>query len=345
MTSNNIVIYTSLTPKLSRSFCGSEVGDSYQRACISSWRTLSENIVSLNSRPEIEKLADRSYGIEFYETETAPPLIGDFIKAAKKSGRPIAAIVNADCMLAATPGTLDAAVEAASSGIVLFERLNVSAELACPTGQSCHGFDLFIFNTVQLAGISIDDSLRIGNPWWDFWFPIAFHRAGGELISLNGPPLIHLEHPTRWSEKAWFEIGTRLLSYLAHDEETFLPMAKPVSSRPTKGELSALTKRCYRALQSKTKKLAVEDDLSNFHLLFLRGIEDMGNSKVFGRANKAESQPLKNLNRYLKWQSSSLFAVFAKPFSNKFALKMQRRSIKNAPLAVKDKATWKPRPR
>jgi len=337
MAARNIVTYTSIPPELSRSFEGTEVGDRYQKACISSWRALSDNIVSLNSMSEIEGLRTKNYGIQFHETEMAPPKIGDFIAAAMNSGHEIAAIVNADCLLTSTPAVLDAAVRAAAKGMVLFERLNISPEFGSPTGQNCWGFDLFVFNVARLAGISIDDNLRIGSPWWDYWFPISYHRAGGELFSRNGPALVHLDHAQGWNEKSWVAFGTSLLNFLTQPEERFLPQTNEVTSQPTIKELSELAKQCFLALQARTRKLVIEDDISNFLLLISREIENIGNTRIYLRASKAESQPLRNLYRYFKWQSSKVFAALGEQFSRKFAHKMQRRSIKNAPLSDKPK--------
>ncbi|MGA7325323.1 MAG: hypothetical protein WBX25_12745 [Rhodomicrobium sp.] len=298
------IIYTSLPPVITRMAAGAEIGSSYRRACISSWRALGTKIISLNSSDEIRCLAGQHDGIEFYETEKAPPRIVDFIEAAKASGANIAAIINADCLLIANRGIIDAAIEAAASGMVLFERLNVNPEDLCPTGMDCYGFDFFLFDTKILDQVSFDDQLQIGSPWWDLWFPLAYRCGNGEVFCLEGPALLHLDHSRGFSQESWIANGTRCHQFLSRLDD----MWKFTANRDTsyEKELASLGRKCFYFLRSNKLRLKSEDEMSQMYCLLLKSIVEKGNTRVHRRAQTAEARPLNNLRKYFKRRLSAL---------------------------------------
>jgi hypothetical protein len=327
---SDFTIYTSLPPSLSRTMGGRDLGEGYQRSCIASWRSLGTKVVSLNSQAEISDLANKGYDIEFVQIDGQRPRIVDFLDAIKASGQKIAAIVNADCILIATTATIDAAIRSAASGMVIFERLNVSAETLCPTGESCRGFDLFLFGTEPLDRLILDEKLMIGSPWWDYWFPLAYGEAGGKLASLHGPALLHLDHPLGYGSKSWEDNARRLHSYLA--KRKLVSGLDPGSDLiPSKRQLFNMAGQCFSELQS-SDKIIIEDQGSNLNLKMLRNAQIFGNERVHKAIEDAQSRPFTNLYKYVKWWTSKPLATLSIFLGKEFSARMHRRAAKNAPL-------------
>jgi hypothetical protein len=213
---NDITLYTSLPPKSDRLAAGRGLGTDYQRECIASWRRLGFDVVSLNPRDEIETLLPLGYDVTFKEVASKRPRINDFLAIMKDEPDAVAGIINADCILVANDPIIALVIESARQGLVLTERLNVGADDLRPTGMSCYGFDFFLFSKHVLNEFKFDPEMAIGAPWWDYWFPIAYHLAGGQLFIAPAPILMHLDHPQGWSWEGWLARGRRMHEYLAN---------------------------------------------------------------------------------------------------------------------------------
>jgi hypothetical protein len=83
-TAQGVILYTSLPPRLERLAAGSECGVAYQRECIASWRRLAFDVVSLNSRAEIETLLPLGFDVTFKEVASECPRISDFLTVIKE---------------------------------------------------------------------------------------------------------------------------------------------------------------------------------------------------------------------------------------------------------------------
>jgi hypothetical protein len=209
-----ITIYTSLSPNLTRSIGGAEGDRSYVAECIKSWKRANFDVVSLNGVHEVESLAPLDYGIEFKPVSGDRPKISDFLNAIQDSGASIAGIINADIFLSDAPALLASIVDQAASGLVLAERINIDPETLRPTGRTCSGFDAFIFQTRPVSRISLDCELRFGEPWWDYWFPLAYLAAGGKLMGIDSPLFFHLDHKPSWQLTQWIANGKKVVEYL-----------------------------------------------------------------------------------------------------------------------------------
>jgi hypothetical protein len=84
---------TSLPPKIERLAGGRKLGAMYQRECIASWRRLGFDVVSLNSRAEIEALLPLGYEVTFKEVAASPPQINDFLAVIKEELAAVAGII------------------------------------------------------------------------------------------------------------------------------------------------------------------------------------------------------------------------------------------------------------
>ena len=324
---SDVVIYTSLVPNLRRSAEGTEIGEEYQRDCLKSWKRLGANIVSLNHATEISILRDIKFDVDFLQVDAKRPRIADFINAARNSRKKIAAIVNADCLLVAPQAVINSALEASAQGMVLFERLNVHPETICPTGTHCKGFDLFLFGTKPLFNMELDERFAIGNPWWDYYFPMAYEAAGGKLYTLPGPALIHLDHPVGFSQTTYNEKRQIVYSFIRRGQfvvPTFNPY--PELSGP---ELSALGAACFEKLQS-CEKVKIHDEISVLTLRLLSNIGKYRDIKSSETIISLQRLGLSSLFRRIwKHKSSLLLAALGSPFSRRYSDRMRRRAAKS----------------
>src|ERR1700674_1196385 len=209
-----IPLYTSLPPRSTRRIANVELGHSYLMECVRSWKRAGFDVVSLNSAREIDELTDIGYDIEFREVGDERPRIRDFLEAIRESEDPVAGIINADIFLADNPDLLTSVLHHTASGMVFFERINIDPFSLRPTGRSCNGFDTFIFATAPLLRIDLDCDLLFGEPWWDYWFPLAYASVGGRLMATGAPLTFHLDHVQNWRQAQWTTNGRKTVRYL-----------------------------------------------------------------------------------------------------------------------------------
>jgi len=212
---NKMMIATSIAPHISRRIQGVEYGSVWQLACINSWKAVGFDVVSLNTQEEIAALEPYTSMVDIVELRAGHhrPRIADFLEEIAKSSCEVAGIVNADCLL--IPGTqLGERLAQNVDSLVMAERINISPLTMWPTGQHCSGFDAFFFNTAALANVDRDTRWRLGDTWWDYWFPLSLHLAGIKLKTLAGPVLAHLDHEQGWNTEAWENNGRYLIQFL-----------------------------------------------------------------------------------------------------------------------------------
>jgi hypothetical protein len=331
---NDVTLYTSLPPRLTRHAGGREIGIAYQRECIASWRRLGFDVVSLNSRAEIEALEAHGYNVAFHETDSTPPRINDVLSVIRGSGARIGAIINADCMLFTNGAIVAAMLRAAGTGMVLGERLNLTPDQVRPTGVPFLGFDLFLFSTGPARDINLDDAIVMGSPWWDWWFPLAFQSAGGKLFSLPAPVLLHLDHPQNYSHALSAGNAERMYRYFAGSTVgTGFPFIGERHAANSKEDFYRLSRASHAWLLCTSEKIAISDPASLLLLNFMSGLRNSGMElRLREDLSIARSRPLANAMRYLKWKSSEATLAMKPVLPRKFAARMQRRAEKQSPL-------------
>jgi hypothetical protein len=194
-------LYTSVPPRLIRQSQGEDYGDSYQTECINSWRQTGFKIVSLNSDCEIEALLKKGYSIEFMSNGSSHSRtkMKTLLSAILASGENVAGIINADCFMMSPGAGIENLLKAAAGSIILLERLNIDPMTMRATGSSNLGFDAFFFDTQFVANIDDSEEWTIGEPVWDYWFPLVMHIAGATLKAPNSPIIVHLDHELQWT--------------------------------------------------------------------------------------------------------------------------------------------------
>src|ERR1035437_403254 len=210
-----MTVYTSIPPSIMRIVQGKEISTAYQNACINSWREAGLRVVSVNCESEIRQLKERGIPVEYVSngSQRNQSKIAKFLSLIAGSGEPVAGIINADCLLIHYYDFVGAISRAAQNSIVLFERLNLNPSTMRPTGEHCYGFDAFFFDTRFIGDFKSSGSWLIGQPYWDYWFPLMLINAGAKL-KISAPGLVHVNHDVSWKWADWGTNATELRTSL-----------------------------------------------------------------------------------------------------------------------------------
>lgn len=232
--SQHVTLYTSIPPLLVRQSQGEDYGDAYQKECINSWREAGFKIASVNPDCEIDVLLKKGFDIEFISNGSLRDRtkIEAFLSEIRNSQEGIAGIINGDCFMMNPGRAIANALKAVEGSILLLERMDIDPKTMRATGLGYPGFDAFFFDTQFVAKIDSGDDWMIGEPVWDYWFPLAMHIAGANLKVANIPILVHLNHERQWWDANSEASGAKLFRYLVSlESERKLPgvLAKRVS--------------------------------------------------------------------------------------------------------------------
>ena len=165
----------------------------------------------------------------------------------------------------------------ALDSIILFERLNLNPTTLRPAGSHCYGFDGFFFDTRFIRNLASSDSWLIGEPFWDYWLPLALIYAGAKLKMPSAPGLIHVDHDGGWRWDSWDAnvkfLRTSLLSW--NNLESAFPedFVTCVKARQTKSEFANFL---FSWLKSTAEpvKLSAEGTEGDLIYRFLGGLSE-----------------------------------------------------------------------
>jgi hypothetical protein len=189
-------IFTSIPPNLSAA------ARQHQLLVLDSWRAAGFTPVSINSATEAEKISAMNFGIEI---ETVPtdgkPLISEMLSVILRRGCALAGIINADCKIITYPHLALSLRASLANSLLYAERID-SIGGQPVYDYCCGGFDAFFFDTKVIDGIN-DRHFRIGETWWDHWFPLRLAANGAKIANSHHPLLLHERHPARWDYSQW----------------------------------------------------------------------------------------------------------------------------------------------
>jgi SEC-C motif len=193
-----IPLFTSAPPNFKRLIHGCEFGPAWQAMCIESCKQAGFHPIKFKSD-------DR-------------PLISDILTACRQQAdAKIAGIINSDCMIIPHFSLADRLTQYLNDGVVVAERIDLNPDTLSPTGFTCYGFDAFFFCIDSLTDHRTE--WRIGDTWWDYWFPLTFLASGSEIRTLPAPALVHVAHPERWDWDSWENNFRRFSNFvLAHPD-------------------------------------------------------------------------------------------------------------------------------
>jgi hypothetical protein len=190
----NICLFTSIRPPVDAE------ATSYLRDCLDSWRMAGFDSVAVNGAAETEALRCLDLPIEFAVTATdGKPRIGTMLSAIRARGCRFAGIINSDCRIIGYPNVAANLQAGLDRTAVLAWRIDLGDDLKPTTMRG--GFDAYFFDTEVMP--RDDCGFSIGDPWWDYWFPLACEMSGARVETLAVPLLTHKAHPANWSEQSF----------------------------------------------------------------------------------------------------------------------------------------------
>jgi hypothetical protein len=181
------------------------------RDSINSWRAAGFDAVAVAGPKDAEAL--RQFDLEI---ELAPlradgkPRIGAILSAIRQSGARFAGIINSDCKIIKYPN-LALNLRAGLDGTVALASPIELSSYFTPEKQ-LRGFDAHFFDTSIMP--PDDCGFSMGEPWWDYWFPIACEMNGARLETLTVPLLTRKDHPDYCSEHNFLNAGYRFWGLL-----------------------------------------------------------------------------------------------------------------------------------
>lgn len=200
MPNGNICLFTSVRPPVDAESAA------YLHDCLNSWRVAGFDTVAVNGPAETRVLRSLNLPIEFAVTATDQrPRIGTIISMIQARGCRFAGIINSDCRIIAYPNLATNLQASLDRTAVLAWRIDVGPDLEPTTMRG--GFDAYFFDTEVMP--RDDHGFSIGDPWWDFWFPLDCEMHGARVETLSIPLLTHKAHPANWDEQNLLRSGSR----------------------------------------------------------------------------------------------------------------------------------------
>ncbi|MCB1442297.1 MAG: hypothetical protein KDJ72_04680 [Methyloceanibacter sp.] len=196
---SEFILLTSIPPRLDRRRHGRDVGTDYQRSCVESWINAGFSVVSFNAKEEAETLRRSGLPISVEIIDSGVrPRIRDLLAFASANGTRMCGLVNADCKFVRTPDLASKLSAHVDSTLLFSERIDIDPETDLPVLGNCGGFDAFFFDPASVADVT-DSFFRLGDTWWDYWFPCELAARGIALQRLETPFVLHLWHERTWS--------------------------------------------------------------------------------------------------------------------------------------------------
>jgi len=274
-------LFTSIPPRLS----GEALAE--QREVIASWRAAGFEPISVNGPSEISLLKVLGLDVEVEPArEDGKPLVADIVAAIKRRGCERAGIVNADCKVIHYPDLALKIAAALDNGVLYAERVDVG-EGCLPTVGECSGFDAFFFDVGVLGAIN-DEHFRLGETWWDYWFPLQLATNGAMLGNISVPLILHRRHPARWDEEQWVRHARHMSAALKEwsAQNTLRPFYSsldfvPHSETSDVHQLLAIGTACFQWLRSRRLPHDISflpDDMGTIEALLQNAYYSFSNS-------------------------------------------------------------------
>jgi hypothetical protein len=162
--------------------------------------------VAVNGPGETEALRCLDLPVEFaVAAADGKPRIGTILSAIRARGCRFGGIINSDCRIIGYPNAAARLQAGLERTAVLAWRIDVGPDLRPTTMRG--GFDAYFFDAEVMP--RDDCGFSIGDPWWDYWFPLACEMSGARVETLAVPLLTHKAHPANWNEQSFICSGYR----------------------------------------------------------------------------------------------------------------------------------------
>lgn len=241
-------LYTSIHPRLS----GEALPQ--QREIIASWRAAGFTPVTVNGPGEITQIADYDLGIAIESvSDNGKPLVCDILTAVRRRGGKRAAIVNSDCKMIVYPNLASRLAASLENGLLYAERIDFGDGRPMAIGD-CNGFDAFFFDVALLEQVN-DRQFRLGETWWDYWFPLQLAASGAVLGNIDWPLVLHRRHNFHWSLEQWEINGRHLWGQMkTWSRQKALPeffSSQGDTIEPNRQQLTELALACFGWLRAR----------------------------------------------------------------------------------------------
>ena len=256
MSGTQIVVATSFPPQLVRMNAGRRMED-YDRLCLRSWLECGFRVLAVNDADEIPSLAARYPYVEFVPAPRnakpvwgrSTPYIADMLAVLTQQPEPVLGILNSDLLFEPVLAWQQLRGVVPKKTVVTGQRYDVHSLAGGVLKVYFPGFDYFFFDHAAAAILAQEKRpFTMGQPWWDYWFPLNLALAGYEIMCLARPAILHLAHgqQTEARTPAWRE--------LARFYARSLDESAPVDGAPA--GWSDLLALCRKFVQAKDEDLA-----------------------------------------------------------------------------------------
>jgi FkbM family methyltransferase len=297
-------VFTSVPPHVSAAALAQ------QREVIASWRAAGFEPISVNGPSEIAQLAAIGLDIEIEPaSEDGKPFVADIVAAIRRRGCERAGILNADCKVIGYPYLALKLAATLDNSVLYAERVDVG-EGRFPTVGECHGFDAFFFD-VGVLGATSDRHFRLGETWWDYWFPLQLAANGAMLGKIGAPLILHRRHQARWSEEQWMRQARHMCTALKgwSGQSTLMPFLASLkgiqhSKKLDIQDLVRIGTACFEWLR--TRKLPREvtflpNEMDGIEELLQDAYQSFSCSGDLAAASKVELAVLRALRALMLW--------------------------------------------
>lgn len=185
-----------------------------QQAAVKSWQRLGFKVISVNVVSELAMLIPLFDGVEFISASEKPRRtalieINELMKNLRHYSSVIYGIVNSDVIFHAnTDFTSFLKNKCTDNALVYGSRIEVDSITACcGTPYPRLGYDYFFFQRQALQAKLYGD-FALGDPMWDYWFPVSLALNGSKLRYMAIPVGYHPKHEQHWRDED-LEAGRR----------------------------------------------------------------------------------------------------------------------------------------
>jgi hypothetical protein len=211
----SIPLFTSIPAKISRlNRKGEEIGETYQRMCIESWKRAGFEPISVNSISEACSSSIRVISVSRDASAiTGRPhvFLTDLLAVAsiEARGRPFV-LMNADLLIPPTTALVAKVAQLRAGEFIFSRRIDVDQLGQMDGVPFYYGYDFFAGHADDISGLP-DSGMVFGVPWWDHFLPLMMFMQGCHICQTE-PVVLHLDHTGRWNEAIFEIFGQRFVA-------------------------------------------------------------------------------------------------------------------------------------
>ena len=236
-----------------------------QKDAINSWRKLGFEVISVNSRIEIDDISKEFPEITFVEADrnacsyAGKPFVyfDDVLAALDRSGSSVCGIVNSDILLITDGEFLNYIGKEATKSFVIGSRMDVASLSELQGEEYFAGFDFFFFDRAFIREYP-HSVFCLGLPWWDYWAPIVPLMKGITVKQLITPVAYHVKHSQNWSMQLFNDYSIKFRNHLIENHlysKIEEDLSSSVEIRTMQQDFSVLSNATLHYIFGRTQKV------------------------------------------------------------------------------------------